>query len=213
MPGGKVPSWSMKEEIWDLAGKLGNRPEVILRDLEKLCREGKPFEGEFPPDRRTVSKVINELQILRKEMLATLPRHVWFLRNDYDDIKNDLVRIVSGSFVVEEVVEPEHTKETHIDPTIKHQQMEHIKDLQEVAKLFIDSIPEYPNLNNVDEFKAFYYSLSRLFRGLTGNTCWQNLSAHLNTSIMQIERTSRDLDPFGLTYSKGQFIPRDRQLV
>ena len=92
MPRGKEPSWAMKTAIWDLASKLGPKPEVILRDLEKLCRHDKPLEGELPPDPRTVRRVIEELQTLKADILATLPRRIWKLRRDYNAIRDELER-------------------------------------------------------------------------------------------------------------------------
>ena len=94
MPRGKEPSWAMETTIWDLASKLGARPEVMLRDLEKLCRKDGPLESEFPPDPRTVKRVIEKLQTLKVDILATLPRRIWQLRKDYNTIRDELEREV-----------------------------------------------------------------------------------------------------------------------
>lgn len=96
MPRGKIPSWAMKTAIWDLASKLGPKPEAILRDLEKLCHRDMPLEGEAPPDSRTVKSVIQELQNLKLEVLATLPRRIWQLRGDYHTIRAELENLVAG---------------------------------------------------------------------------------------------------------------------
>ena len=97
MPRGREPSWAMKTAIWDLASKEGPKLEAILRDLEHFCRHDMPLEGEIVPDSRTVKAVIKELQELKVEVLATLPDRVWHLRNDYDDIKDELESVKSGA--------------------------------------------------------------------------------------------------------------------
>jgi len=96
MPRGPEPSWEMRTAIWDLASKLGPKPEVILRDLQRLCRHDMPLESETPPDSRTVKRVIQELQTLKLEVLATLPRRIWHLREDYYTIRAELENLVAG---------------------------------------------------------------------------------------------------------------------
>ena len=55
-----------------------------------------PLEGEAPPDSRTVKSVIQELQNLKLEVLATLPRRIWQLRGDYHTIRAELENLVAG---------------------------------------------------------------------------------------------------------------------
>ena len=43
---------------------------------------------------------------------------------------------------------------------------------------------------------AFYLSLSKLFRRLTGDVRWPDLAVHLNSDTRELEEISRDLDPF-----------------
>ena len=93
MPRGRDLSWAMKTAIWDLASKEGLKLEAILRDLEHLCRHDMSLEGEVIPDARTVKAVIKELQELKVEVLATLARHIWHLRDDYNDIKDELEKL------------------------------------------------------------------------------------------------------------------------
>ncbi len=104
----------MKTAIWDLASKLGPKREVILRDLEKLCRRDMPLEGEILPDPRTITNTINELQALSVKVLATLPPHVWEMRKDYKEIRPKLERLVqAGGNIVPSVFEQNlraHTK-------------------------------------------------------------------------------------------------------
>ena len=87
MPRGRIPSWEMKRTILDLFGKLGRKPEVIQRDIDRLIGRGKPLEGESTPNVKTISNVIDELQELSLSVLRELPRHVQEKRNDWPEIK------------------------------------------------------------------------------------------------------------------------------
>lgn len=111
MPRGRDPSWAMKTAIWDLASKLGPKPEVILRDLQRFCRRDMPLEGEILPDPRTITNTINKLQTLSVKVLATLPPHVWEMRKDYKEIQPELERLVqAGGNIGPSVFEQAHTK-------------------------------------------------------------------------------------------------------
>ena len=104
----------MKTVIWDLASKLGPKPEAILRDLEKLCHRDMPLEGEAPPIPRTVTKIIIELQTISLKVLATLPPHIWEMRKDYKEIQPELERLAQvGGNIAPSVFEQSlraHTK-------------------------------------------------------------------------------------------------------
>lgn len=93
MPRGPDASWTMMTTIWDLASKLGPKPEAILRDLVRLCRQDMPLEGELPPEPRTVKHIVDEVQTLELDVLATLPSRVWQLRKDYSTIRHKLEKL------------------------------------------------------------------------------------------------------------------------
>ena len=92
MPRKPEPSFSLKLIIWDIAATAGmdNFAAVyreLDRRLEELRKNDKLFEDT--PDQRKVHDIIKlDIQRLTPEVVvAKLPRHVWHLRNDYEDIK------------------------------------------------------------------------------------------------------------------------------
>lgn len=91
MPRGPELSWAMKQIIWDLAAKLGPKPEAIFREIDDLVWKDKRIDGRSAPDPRTIRKVINELQTLSVSVVGTLPRHVQELRGDWPQIKDELL--------------------------------------------------------------------------------------------------------------------------
>ena len=92
MPRKKEPSFELKTLIWDKAVTIGKKPEVILRELDtelqRLRKEDKFHEDT--PDVRTIKRIIEEdINLLDSEVVITkLPRHIWHLRDDYEDIKS-----------------------------------------------------------------------------------------------------------------------------
>ena len=92
MPRKKEPSFELKMLIWDKAAIIGNRPEVIQRELDnelRKLRKERGFYGDVP-DVRTIKRIIEKgINILSPEVvMAKLPPHVWHLRYDYEAIKS-----------------------------------------------------------------------------------------------------------------------------
>lgn len=92
MPRKPETSFELKTLIWDKAATIGNRPEVILRELEnelRRLRKERDFYEEAP-DVRTIKRIIEkDINLLSPEVvIAKLPPHVWHLRDDYEDIKS-----------------------------------------------------------------------------------------------------------------------------
>ncbi len=93
MSRGEDVNWGTKEIIWDLFAKLGIKPEVILRDYDKIVRSDEIPLRTTPIDARTVKKVIDELQLLSVSVIATLPRHVQERREDWGDIQEEVKKL------------------------------------------------------------------------------------------------------------------------
>ncbi|MCP4608274.1 MAG: hypothetical protein GY845_06130 [Planctomycetes bacterium] len=97
MPRGKVPLWAMKEAIWESMAYNGPRPEVISRDIHRMKRDANsPIFGEDTPDPRTIDDIIQELQELPVSRIATLSPHVRECRNDWEEIREEVERIVNA---------------------------------------------------------------------------------------------------------------------
>jgi len=93
MSRGPVPSWRVREIIWDLAAKIGPKPEVIIRDFDPIAVSENLGYVRTKIDHRTIRKIIKELQSLSVPLVALLPRHVQELRNDWSDIKDEVREI------------------------------------------------------------------------------------------------------------------------
>ena len=92
MPRKPETSFELKTLIWDKAATIGNRPEVILRELEnelRRLRKERDFY-EDTPDVRTIKRIIEkDINNLSPEVvIAKLPPYIWYLRDDYEDIKS-----------------------------------------------------------------------------------------------------------------------------
>lgn len=92
MPRKAETSFELKTLIWDKAATIGNRPEVILRELEnelRRLRKERDFYEEAP-DVRTIKRIIEKdiNQLEPEVVIAKLPPHVWHLRDDYEAIKS-----------------------------------------------------------------------------------------------------------------------------
>ena len=91
MPRKPEPSFELKLIIWDVAATVGkDKPTDIQRqldyELEKRRKEGNFFEDA--PDVRTISRIVEEINGLPPEVVVSkLEPHVWYLRNDYEAIK------------------------------------------------------------------------------------------------------------------------------
>jgi len=97
MPRKPEPSFELKKIIWGIAVKVGKEKHTdILRqldyELEKRRKEDASFY-EDTPDIRTISRIVKEINKLEPEVIvASLPPHVWKLRDDYENI-NQLAAI------------------------------------------------------------------------------------------------------------------------
>lgn len=188
MPRGAEPSWIMKTHIWDLASKQGVKPEVITRDLDRLSDEGGPLEGHPIPDSRTVKRVIDGIQALDIEILATLPRHLWTLRQDYIKIKEKLEKTITGD-----------DKEA-IESRLRREQMQHIANLQDFSRSIIELWPSLDKMpftgvsheNAIPEYT--HSSLNALFRRLVKDARWPSLSIHLGDKAKEIIYLAGKLD-------------------
>lgn len=94
MPKQPGPPFRLKEIIWDVAATVGtDNFSAFLRDLDyKLEGLRKNNDEDFfenMPEPRTIQRIIElDIQRLSPEVvISKLPRHVWRLRNDYEDIK------------------------------------------------------------------------------------------------------------------------------
>ena len=92
MPRRAEVSFEIKTLIWDKAATIGNRPEVILRELEnelRRLRKERDFYEEAP-DVRTIKRIIErDINLLSPEVVtAKLSPHIWHLRDDYEAIKS-----------------------------------------------------------------------------------------------------------------------------
>jgi len=94
MPRKSPPSFKLKLIIWDLAATMGtDNYSAIQRDLdyklEELRKNKNEDFTEDVPDLRTVRRIVEQdiNKISPEAVVANLPRHVWRLRKDYEDIK------------------------------------------------------------------------------------------------------------------------------
>ena len=88
------PSFKLKLIIWDLAATMGTgNLSAIQRDLdyklEELRKNNNEDFSEDVPDLRIVRRIVEQdiNKISPEAVLANLPKHVWRLRKDYEDIK------------------------------------------------------------------------------------------------------------------------------
>ncbi len=108
MSRGKIPLWAMKMAIWDSMATNGPRREVIYRDIERMKRDEKsPIFGEDTPDPRTIGDIIKEFQELTPDQLATLPLHVRECREDWEEMREKVVRISNEGYIIKVVGESE----------------------------------------------------------------------------------------------------------
>jgi len=136
MPRKPEPSFSLKLIIWDIAATTGtDNFSAIYRELdqrlEESRREGKLFEDT--PDQRKVHDIIElDIQRLSPEVVvAKLPRHVWHLRHDYEDIK----------LLAEENIQAEQKAQKEAQTKQKpYEETDHKKKMRELAKELIGEI-------------------------------------------------------------------------
>lgn len=77
-------SWQMKEAIWDLAAKLGQKFTAIQTSLDGLVAKGELTDNV--PTQDKIKGVIEELQSLSDSVVKTLPDHVQQMRHDYAEL-------------------------------------------------------------------------------------------------------------------------------
>lgn len=152
MPRKPEPSFSLKQIIWDIAASIGtDNLSAIYREvdhrLEQLRTKGELFEDT--PDARTVGRIIElDINRLRPEVVVDrLPRHVWHLRNDYEDIRQ----------LAEESIEADEKP---------YEETSHKRKMRELAKALAGKI-SLPSLWDKDlwrdlpaEFRPGKYSLA-----------------------------------------------------
>jgi hypothetical protein len=102
MPRKVEPSFSLKQIIWDIAATISrDNYSAIRREVEQKLRQlhknDELWEDELP-DIRVLRRIVDlDIQRLPREVVVSkLPRHVWLLRNDYEEIIGDLEEIQGG---------------------------------------------------------------------------------------------------------------------
>lgn len=88
MPKKKDLPWEVKLVIWD-AAVTNNTFEAAKRTLEGRFKELAAKDIYFDePDENTIRKIVKiDINALTPEVvIAKLPRHIWSLRNDYEEI-------------------------------------------------------------------------------------------------------------------------------
>lgn len=104
MPRGKGPSFELKTLIWEAAAQLGKdklaaiRRQVDVR-LSQRRRSGEVSPDDETPEERTIQRIVAELKELRPEVVLDLPRSIWTLRADYEE----LMRMSERAAVVQEI--------------------------------------------------------------------------------------------------------------
>ena len=93
MPRKSEPSFDLKLIIWDIAATIStDNYSAVYREVERkidtLRSKGEIFEDT--PDERKIWDIVElDIQRLHQEVvIANLPRHVWHLRHDYEEIKS-----------------------------------------------------------------------------------------------------------------------------
>lgn len=87
------PTWELKVIVWDIAARGESNFVAIQKQVDyELERHRQGNAGieifEDTPDPRTIKKIITEdiNKIPIESVVATLPRHLWKLRKDHDEI-------------------------------------------------------------------------------------------------------------------------------
>lgn len=118
MPRKSPPSFKLKLIIWDLAATMGtDNYSAIQRDLdyklEELRKNKNEDFTEDVPDLRTVRRIVEQdiNKISPEAVVANLPRHVWRLRKDYEDIKRLAENISAPQQVPPPTAAPQQTPE------------------------------------------------------------------------------------------------------
>lgn len=106
MPRKREVSFELKLIIWDMAATIGNRPEVIQRQLDNKLRKLREEQGFYEdlPDIRTIKRIIEkDINLLSREVvIAKLPPHTWHLRNDHKAIKSLVAKVARISSLPKE---------------------------------------------------------------------------------------------------------------
>jgi hypothetical protein len=113
MPKRIEPSFELKKIVWDAAAKQGKKINysAIQRqldcDLERMRRNPEANLTDDTPDTRTIKRIIEDIDKLPQEVVLTLPKHMWTLRPDYQELKrmSERLAVVSGTEVRRQVEE------------------------------------------------------------------------------------------------------------
>ncbi len=121
MPRKPEPSFSLKQVIWDIAASVGiNNFAAIYRELDHKIRQlhkNDELVGEEIPEERLVRRIIKlDIQRLLPEVVVDkLPRYIWHLRHDYEEIKRLADSLQARQHLPTEVVTEQ---ESYVDDEI-----------------------------------------------------------------------------------------------
>jgi len=101
MPRRPEPSFEVKKVIWDVAATVGQEKYGLIRrdvDIELGKRRRDLTLFEETPDVRTIKRIITQdiNGVPPEKVISGLPRHVWALRHDYEDLKSLRERLEDG---------------------------------------------------------------------------------------------------------------------
>lgn len=85
--------------------------------------------------------------------------------------------------------------DTEKELSLQRQQVEHIKGLQELARSVIESVPEFPDCNDLENLDSVRFTLWRAYKKLTGDAYWTSLKIHLGEGANELERMTIQLEP------------------
>ncbi len=87
------PSLELKTIIWDIAVRIGKTKLQAIQkqvdyEIEKRRKSNDVEIFEDTPDTRTIKRIVNDdiNEIPIEAVISTMPRHLWLLRNDYQEL-------------------------------------------------------------------------------------------------------------------------------
>ena len=100
------------------------------------------------------------------------------------------------------------------EPSLKWQQIEHIRSLQELAKSVIESVPELIDFDNLENLDSVHTSLWQAFKKLNADPRWRSLAAHLGERAQELELMTSQIEPDLIPpWKKGLPIDPYKELV
>ncbi|MFC1893749.1 hypothetical protein ACFLYR_06985 [Chloroflexota bacterium] len=216
------PSFSLKLIIWDIAATIGtDNYSAIYREvhqkLRQLHKNEELYEDETP-DIRVLRRIVDlDIQRLSREVVVSkLPRHVWLLRNDYEEIIRDLEELQGGGREQGPTIEEEKQ--------LQWQQVEHISQIQELARTAIDTYSTVLDRHPISQAKyggviqmsgmldvSHSYALTMCnafcdaFQQLVGAAMWPYFAEHLGSEAEEIKSL---VEKFNSEYSSTIKEPR-----